>query len=138
MPTTATRAHTLRRRQPRVAAIAPKPTNQDSTRVVLLSLLLALITLALYSPVRQHDFINYDDDIYVFKNLHVVAGLTWKTVEWALTTNEVANWHPVTWISHELDCQLFGLDAGFHHITSLLIHVLNVVLLFLVFCKITG
>jgi tetratricopeptide (TPR) repeat protein len=88
--------------------------------------------------VRNHAFINYDDTDYVLDNAHVTAGLSWQTISWALTATEAANWHPITWLSHALDCQLFGLDAGFHHLTSVLIHTLNVLLLFLLLWKATG
>jgi protein O-mannosyl-transferase len=106
--------------------------------IVSFALVLVFGTLILYSPVRTHDFINYDDRDYVLDNPHVTSGLSWETVRWSLTTNEQANWHPVTWLSHALDCQLFGLDAGAHHIVSLLIHVLNVLLLFLLLHQATG
>jgi len=99
---------------------------------------LVLITLALYGQIATHDFIRLDDESYVTDNVHVKAGLTWQTVRWALTSREQANWHPLTWVSHAFDCQLFGLNAGGHHFTSMLFHVLNVVLLFLLLRRATG
>jgi len=94
--------------------------------------LLAVATLALYSPAIGHPFIfNFDDDIYVLNNAHVKAGLTWQTMRWALTSTEDSNWHPLTWLSHATDCQLYGLNPAGHHFTSVLFHTLNVVLLFL-------
>jgi protein O-mannosyl-transferase len=81
--------------------------------------------------VHNRDFINIDDNQYIVTNPHVTGGLNWQTVWWSLTTNDQANWHPLTWLSHALDCQLFGLDAGYHHIISVVIHSLNVLLLFL-------
>ena len=114
--------------------------DQPKKRSPVLSFALSLIvgTLVLYGQVRSHDFINYDDDEYVLNNGHIISGLNLETVQWALTSTEQANWHPVTWLSHALDCQLFGLDAGYHHLTSVLIHTLNVLLLFLLLWRVTG
>jgi tetratricopeptide (TPR) repeat protein len=107
-------------------------------RTLLLALALALVTLALYYPVHLHPFLNYDDSLYVTENDQVQAGLTWLTVKWAYTTFEVGTWHPLAWLSHALDCQWFGLDPGPQHGTSLLLHTLNVVLLFWVLQAATG
>jgi len=103
-----------------------------------LSLLLALLTIVIYSQVGRLPFVDYDDDSYVTNNLHVRNGLSWDTVNWAVKSTEASNWHPVTWLSHAVDCQLFGLNASGHHWTSLLIHVLNVVLLFLLLQRVTA
>jgi hypothetical protein len=103
-----------------------------------LCLMLAILTLALYGQVVGHDFMRLDDDSYITQNPHVRAGLSWDTVKWSFTSTEQSNWHPVTWLSHSLDCQLFGLGAGAHHIVSVLIHLLNVVLLFLLLHRATG
>jgi tetratricopeptide (TPR) repeat protein len=108
------------------------------TRTWVLSLLLVVATFALYYPVSHHPFVNYDDTVYVTTNLHVQGGLDWDTVEWAFTTFDEANWHPLTWLSHALDCQLFLLNAAGHHDTNLLLHVLNVLLLFWVLLQATG
>ncbi len=99
---------------------------------------LALITFAVYWPVLRHGFVSYDDQPYVTENVHVQAGLTKASVIWAWSTFHASNWHPVTWLSHILDCQMHGLKAGGHHFTSLLIHVANVVLLFAVLRRMTG
>jgi tetratricopeptide (TPR) repeat protein len=100
--------------------------------------LLAVATLALYSPAIGHPFIfNYDDDIYVLNNAHVKAGLQWQTIRWALTSTENSNWHPMTWLSHATDCQLYGLNPAGHHFTNILFHMLNVVLLFLLLANAT-
>ncbi len=108
-------------------------------RILLLGLLLAIATAALYYPVSQHPFIsNFDDDEYVTNNVHIKDGLSWDAVGWAFTTFDQANWHPLTWLSHALDCQLFGLNSGDHHDTNLLLHVVNVVLLFWVLWRATG
>ena len=105
---------------------------------LLLGLLLALATLALYYPVHSHPFLNYDDSLYVTENDQVQAGLTWLTMKWAFTTFEVGTWHPLTWLSHALDCQWFGLSPEGHHDTNLLLHTINVVLLFWVLQAATG
>src|SRR6516225_3353136 len=108
------------------------------TRTWALSLLLVLATIALYYPVHSHPFLNYDDTSYVTDNRHVQAGVTWETVEWAFTTYYEANWHPVTWLSHALDCQLFDLHPAGHHNVNLLLHVINVLLLFWLLYQATG
>lgn len=107
-------------------------------RNVVLCLLLVVATLALYNPVNRHPFVNYDDDRYVTENLHVHDGLTWDTIAWAFTATEQGNWHPLTWLSHALDWQLFHRNATGHHFTSLLIHAANAVLLFLFLAYATG
>jgi len=101
-------------------------------------LFLCAVTLAVYLPVRNHPFLNYDDWEYVTKNPHVRAGLTHNTFAWAWTATEAYNWHPLTWLSHALDCQLYGLNPAGHHLTSVLLHCLNVLLLFLVLLHATG
>lgn len=100
--------------------------------------LLGLAVLAVYGPVRNYPFINYDDDTYVTNNPHVQAGLSWATIRWSVTTMDATNWHPLTWLSHALDCQLFGLDAGWHHLSNVMMHGMSVVLLFLLLVKVTG
>ena len=105
---------------------------------LLLGFLLVVATVALYYPLRSHPFLNYDDDLYVVFNPHVHAGLQWATVTWAFTSFDASNWHPLTWLSHALDYQLFGMNPAWHHGTNLLLHVLNVLLLFWVLMKATG
>ena len=92
----------------------------------------------LYNPVSHHPFVNYDDDRYVTDNSHVQNGLRWDTVKWAFTTYDEANWHPLTWLSHALDCQLFGLNPAGHHYVNVILHAVNVVLLFWVLWRATG
>jgi len=99
--------------------------------------LLVLAVLAVFWPILGHGFVNYDDDAYLTDNATVQAGLTAKGLVWAFTTTDVANWHPLTWLSHMLDCQLFGLDPWGHHLTSLLLHIANTLLLF-AFLRRTG
>ncbi|MFZ0314053.1 MAG: tetratricopeptide repeat protein [Candidatus Korobacteraceae bacterium] len=106
-------------------------------RVALLVAGIVIATVVLYYPVASHPFLNYDDDIYVLNNPQVQAGLSWETVKWSFTALYASNWHPLTWLSHALDCQLFNLDAGRHHETNLLLHVINVVLLFWVLWRAT-
>jgi len=110
----------------------------SANRTILLALLLILATLAVYYPVRHLPFINYDDDLYVTENVHVQSGLEWDTVQWAFTTNAASNWHPLTWLSHALDFQLFGLNPAGPHVVNLLLHTLNVLLLFWVLLRATG
>ena len=105
---------------------------------VLVSLLLAALTLAVFWPVIHFDFVNYDDPGYVTENSHVSRGLTWEDVVWAFRTGHAANWHPVTWLSHMLDCQLYGLKPWGHHLTNLLFHTANTLLLFLLLQRMTG
>ena len=101
-------------------------------------LALALTTLAVYWQVRSHDFIDFDDDHYVTNNTNVQAGLTWKGIKWAFKTTHAWNWHPLVWISHMLDCQLYDLNPAGHHFTNVLFHIANTLLLFLVFRRMTG
>jgi protein O-mannosyl-transferase len=101
-------------------------------------LLLSLAVFAVYSPVLHSDFVTYDDPDYVTANPHVQAGLTWDGVAWAFRTGFAGNWFPLTWLSHMLDCALFGQDAGAHHATSLTIHLLSTLLCFAWLARITG
>ena len=101
-------------------------------------LLLALVTIAVFWQVGSCDFISYDDPVYVRDNEHVNTGLSWENVTWAFTKSHASNWHPLTWLSHMLDCQLFGMDPGGHHLTNLFLHVANTLLLFAVLKRMTG
>jgi tetratricopeptide (TPR) repeat protein len=106
---------------------------------IAVCLLLALATLLLYLPATQNGFVNLDDSEYIIDNPHVTSGITWASVVWALKiTGYASNWHPLTWMSHALDCQLFGLNPGGHHLTSVLLHVINSVLVLLLFRQMTG
>ena len=100
--------------------------------------LLLIAVLSVYSQVRTYDFVNYDDPDYVTDNPHVRGGLTAAGAIWALTATSSANWFPITRLSHMLDVQLFGLQSGWHHLTSVLIHALSTVLLFMLLSRITG
>lgn len=101
-------------------------------------LLLALVTLVTFLPVTGHEFVRFDDPLYVTNNPQVQAGLTGGGLVWALTANVASNWHPLTLLSHMLDCQLYGMNPRGHHLTSLLLHVVNTVLLFEVLRRMTG
>src|ERR1700726_311389 len=107
-------------------------------RTLVLSLALVLLTVLAYLPVRNNAFINFDDNNYITENANVKSGLSWDVVKWAFTTDDAANWHPLTWLSHAVDCQLFGLNPTGHHFISVLLHALNAVLLFLVLQTLTG
>ena len=102
-------------------------------RDVMVCLFIVISTFSVYWQIHNYDFVNYDDDKYISDNPHVQAGLTLKNVTWAFTTTHAGNWHPLTWLSHMLDCQLYGLNPGGHHITNLLFHIANSLLLFFVF-----
>lgn len=110
------------------------------SRNLYIPILLALLVIGTYLPVRSHDFVNYDDPDYVTDNAMVKQGLTERGVAWAFGNvhGEKTYWHPLTWISHMLDVQWFGLNAGAHHLVNVFWHVLNVVLLFVVLLKLTG
>lgn len=107
-------------------------------RDVLVCLFLVIAICSVYWQVRDHSFITYDDDLYVTKTPHVQNGLTKESIVWAFSFNDVFYWRPVTWLSHMIDCQLHGLNAGLHHLTNLILHIFNSLLLFLVFKRTTG
>src|SRR5881397_2992601 len=102
-----------------------------------LSAALFVSTLAVYWRVRSFGFVSYDDNEYVYENEFVRRGLTWDGVRWAFSGAHAGNWHPLTWISHMLDVSLFGLKPSGHHLISLLLHIANAVLLFLVLKRMT-
>ncbi|MGO9704618.1 MAG: hypothetical protein ACLPYZ_05320, partial [Limisphaerales bacterium] len=99
---------------------------------------LAVITFAVFGQTVHYEFVNYDDNLYVYENPVVQKGLTWEGFRWALTYGQIGHWHPLTWLSHMLDCQLYGLQAGGHHLTNLLLHTATAILLFLVLRRMTG
>lgn len=118
---------------------APKPQDSPASPVsearrkqrLIGSLLLVLLTLALYNPVSRAPYLNYDDNAYVYENYHVRSGLNSDSIAWAFTTNDESNWHPITWLSHCLDVTLFGLNPSGPHYVNVLLHAMNAVLLFL-------
>lgn len=104
--------------------------------LIVLSLILA--TLIVYWPVQNHQFLDLDDDVYVTDNREVKSGLTLTGMAWAFTATKASNWHPLTWISHQLDYAIYGLNPGGHHWTNLLFHLANTFLLFLLLKRMTG
>jgi len=108
------------------------------TVLPLIALGLSLLVLAVYGQTGNHAFITLDDAEYVYRNPHVRDGLSMEGVRWAFTTFHAANWHPLTWLSHMTDVELFGLDAGWHHLVNMALHLANAVLLFLVLWRMTS
>jgi Tfp pilus assembly protein PilF len=104
----------------------------SGARNSLVVLGLLVLVMGTYARVGRYDFVDFDDSEYVYENSQVRAGLTLGGASWAFTTTHAANWHPLTWLSHMADVQMFGLEAGWHHLMNVLIHALNAVLLFLV------
>lgn len=105
---------------------------------LLLAGILVSVSLVLYAPVVHHQFVNFDDPEYVTANPHVISGLSISNIRWAFSTLEMGHWHPLAWISHMLAYQLFGLNPAGHHYLNVLLHVANVLLLFLLLKKATG
>jgi tetratricopeptide (TPR) repeat protein len=105
---------------------------------VAIGLLLVVLTLVVFAPVSRNGFTSYDDRTYVSANRHIQGGLSAESVRWAFTTTRAANWHPLTWLSHTLDWSLYGANPRGHHVTSLILHIANVVLLFALLGSATG
>ena len=105
---------------------------------ILICLFLVIATLAAYWQVMNYPFVNFDDYSYILRNHFVQEGLTWEGILWAFSFKSLTYWHPVVWLSHMLDCQLYGLNSSMHHTTSLIFHIINCLLLFLVFKGMTG
>jgi len=105
--------------------------------IAAMCLALGLATLAVYAQTYWHNFVAYDDDLYVYRNPVVKLGLTPSSVAWAFGTFHCSNWHPLTWLSHLLDCRLFGLNAGAHHLVNVGFHLANSLLLFIAFVRMT-
>jgi len=112
--------------------------SSEKSRVFSVYLILTLIICAVFAQVHSFDFINYDDNAYVTENNHIITGLTLNNIAWAFKQTHFFMWHPITSISHMIDCQLFGLNAGCHHIVSLMFHIANTLLLFGILKKSTG
>ncbi|MEQ2008713.1 MAG: tetratricopeptide repeat protein [Limisphaerales bacterium] len=119
--------------------VAPKPTTADNEtqRVRWWAVALALGTLALFAPVRNFAFVNFDDDVFVFANDFVRQGFTWPGIKWAFLSADIDYWRPLSWLSHMMDVEIFGLRPGGHHLTSVLIHAANAALLFLALHRLT-
>jgi len=112
--------------------------SQRERTALLAGVLLFGLVLGAFLPVLSNGFVGFDDPDYVTENDHAQAGLTWESVQWAFRSAEAANWHPLTRLSHMLDCELFGLAPWGHHLTSLLLHAVNATLLFVVLRYMTG
>jgi hypothetical protein len=110
----------------------------DRWTVPAVCIFLAAITFAVFGQTLRHEFVNYDDDDYVSENPEVARGLTLKGIVWAFTHVHAFNWHPLTWFSHMLDCQFYGLNPGGHHLTNILLHTATAILLFLVLRRMTA
>lgn len=100
--------------------------------------LIALVTILVYWQIQHHDFINYDDPGYIYQNVNVTAGFTYSSIKWAFSSYSMGIWHPVTWMSHIIDFQLFGLNPRYHHLSALLIHTINIFLCYKLFNKLSG
>jgi protein O-mannosyl-transferase len=105
---------------------------------LFICIIIIMATLCVYSQVKKYDFVGFDDNEYVYENAHVKTGLTLKNILWAFTAFHSNNWHPLTWISHMMDCQVFGLNPGLHHLMNLFFHIVNSLLLYFVFKQMTG
>lgn len=125
----------LQRTEP---AQSPSVFAAPQQRVAIFCLLLVALTLAFYNPIAHNRFVDFDDSSYIVTNSQVQAGLTWSTVKWSFTTFREGNWHPLTWLSHALDFQVFHLNPLGHHYANLLLHAANAVLLFLLLQRATG
>jgi len=117
---------------------ADKSASADKYFTISLYLVLAIGTFIAYHQILHNDFINFDDDKYVTENQHVQSGLNLDNFLWAFGFTKIVYWMPLAWLSHILDCQLFGLRPGMHHLTSLLIHIASALLLFAAFKRMTG
>ena len=124
--------------RPRSGSPASLAKSAFSGRALWVSLALIVVTMVVYAPVWDHNFVSMDDPLMVSDNPHVSGGLKWTAVRWALTAAYFGDWHPVTWLSHMLDVQLYGMNAGGHHLTNLLLHVANTLLLFGLLRRMTG
>jgi tetratricopeptide (TPR) repeat protein len=129
------------KQRPRLPAGSPVPAGMGISKLrnpAVMCLVLALATLAVYWLAALNGFVNYDDPDYVTSNPHVQSGLKWQNVFWAFSSGHASNWHPLTWLSHMLDWQLFGEKAAGHHLTSVLFHAANTLLIFVVLGEMTG
>src|SRR5881392_2255947 len=106
-------------------------------RAWLVCLALAASVFAVYWPATHYEFVNFDDIGYIIQNRHIQHGFNWADLHWAFSSFYAGNWHPFTWLSHTLDWQLFHLNSGGHHLTNVVLHALNTVLLFWVLLALT-
>ena len=117
---------------------AAHPPGAESRKVTSICLGLVVLVVGVFWPSVSNNFVNLDDPLYVCENVHVLSGLTWQGIGWAFTSLDGGFWHPLTWLSLMVDCQVFGLRAGGHHLVSLLLHATTALLLFLAFRRLTG
>ena len=110
----------------------------EKTHRLCIAAVLAIVTAIAFAPVVGHEFLAFDDPLYVTDNLNVTRGLTFEGLKWAFSEFHSANWHPLTWLSHMFDCQLFGLNPVGHHVSNLLFHIANTLLLYWVLLLLTG
>jgi len=123
------------------AATTKSPKNNSFVRIYQtgsIAIVLILMVAFIYAPSLQHDFVDYDDNTYVTENSTVISGLSLESIHWAFLSTEGSNWHPLTWISHMLDVDLYGLNPGGHHLTNVILHVLNTLILFALLQSMTG
>ena len=120
------------------AAATQSAPSHDLWRIFGVSIFLVAITWIVFGQTLQFQFVNFDDGQYIYKNPHVARGLTIDGFVWAFTHVHAANWHPLTWLSHMLDCQLYSLTPSGHHLTNIVLHTTNAILLFLVLRQMTG
>lgn len=107
-------------------------------KLAVLSTALVIATLSVYIQVMNHQFLSYDDCEYVTDNPHIASGITWQNIVWGFTSVYASNWHPITWLSHMVDVQLYGMNPIGHHLTNVAIHSLSTVALLLLLCRVTG
>ncbi len=126
--------------QHRDMVIITQPSKELSNRHrdILVCLFLVTACICAYWQVINCDFVNFDDPKYITENVHIQSGLTLESLNWAFTSTYASNWHPLTWLSHMLDFQFYGMNPGRHHLTNLLLHLANALLLYVVFRKMTG
>jgi protein O-mannosyl-transferase len=105
---------------------------EDRKKTLLICVILTVVVLVAFEGVRNNDFVNYDDDSYIIENPQVQNGLNLNSIAWAFTTKHTGYWHPLTWLSHIIDCSVFGLKPAGHHLVSVGFHIANVILLFLI------
>ncbi|MBN2256109.1 MAG: hypothetical protein JW736_10405, partial [Deltaproteobacteria bacterium] len=111
---------------------------KNDRRMLLVGLLIVVSVFLVYQKVQTFDFVNIDDDVYAYRNEHVATGLSGENVVWAFTTTYAGFWHPMTWMSLMLDYELYGMNPGGYHITNVVIHGINAVLLFVLLHLMTG
>ncbi|HEY5497636.1 MAG TPA: glycosyltransferase family 39 protein, partial [Syntrophales bacterium] len=112
--------------------------SRQKKNVLWICLCIALLTFAVYGQVKDHAFIDFDDYEYITENPHVRSGLTIDNIVWAFTSYHSNNWHPLTWISHMLDVQIFGLNPAGHHLVNVILHIINSLLLLFLLRRMTG